>query len=140
MANLVSNAIKYSPNGGEIVLAVHVDADVAVLEVRDQGIGIPADSLPHIFERFHRARNATGRVSGSGIGLASTRQLVKQHRPIAIFLRDPAPNAGELLGKQGAITLLHVEPEGFFGLVELGQMHAFDVKRTIEAVGHSGDG
>jgi signal transduction histidine kinase len=49
-----------------------------VLSVRDEGIGIPADDLPRIFDRFHRSRNVR-RVSGTGIGLSSTLQIVEQH-------------------------------------------------------------
>jgi hypothetical protein len=56
----------------------------------------------------------------------------KRQRPVAIFLRGPAADAASLLGPQGAITLIHAEPEGLFGFVQLGQMHAFDIKRTIE--------
>ena len=47
--------------------------------VSDQGIGIPADDLPRIFERFHRAGNVAGQIQGTGIGLSSARQIVEQH-------------------------------------------------------------
>lgn len=84
--NLLDNAEKFSPEGGEIDVAVELERDAAamrpsraVLRVRDRGLGIPADDLPHIFERFHRAGNVTGRIPGSGIGLASARQIVEQH-------------------------------------------------------------
>ncbi len=80
--NLLSNAIKYSPMGGEIIVKLDYEAQEggwAILEVRDKGIGIPAPDLPHIFEWFHRAENATGRIKGTGIGLASARQIVEQH-------------------------------------------------------------
>ncbi len=80
--NLLSNAIKYSPRGGEIVLGVAqdgADSSWAIVTVRDQGIGIPASDLPYIFEWFRRAANVSGRISGTGIGLASVRQVVEQH-------------------------------------------------------------
>jgi signal transduction histidine kinase len=51
----------------------------AVLAVRDEGVGIPAADLPHIFERFRRGSNVLGRVEGTGIGLASARAIVEQH-------------------------------------------------------------
>jgi signal transduction histidine kinase len=51
----------------------------AVLTVRDQGVGIPAVDLPHIFQRFQRASNVVGRIRGTGVGLATARQLVEQH-------------------------------------------------------------
>jgi signal transduction histidine kinase len=80
--NLLSNAVKYSPGGEPITLRVRRTEDDggawAVLEVEDQGVGIPAADQPHVFERFHRARNV-GRVVGTGIGLAGARQIVEQH-------------------------------------------------------------
>ncbi len=81
--NLLSNAIKYSPAGGLIRVVVARQAvgerTMAVLSVADQGIGIPADELPRIFERFHRGRNVVGRFEGSGVGLSGARQIVAQH-------------------------------------------------------------
>jgi signal transduction histidine kinase len=76
--NLLSNAVKYSPGGGDIVVQLDLDQESAVLQVSDQGLGIPADDLPHIFERFRRARNAT-EIVGTGLGLSGARQLVEQH-------------------------------------------------------------
>jgi signal transduction histidine kinase len=79
LANLLSNAIKYSPAEGEITIVVGRDGPWAVLEVRDQGIGIPAQDLPNIFERFHRAENVAAKIPGTGIGLAAVREIVEQH-------------------------------------------------------------
>lgn len=53
--------------------------DYAVLSVRDSGLGIPAKDLPHIFEPFRRGENVAGKVSGTGIGLAAVRQIVREH-------------------------------------------------------------
>jgi signal transduction histidine kinase len=50
-----------------------------VVQVHDQGIGVPAADLPHIFERFHRATNVSGRLPGTGLGLPGAREVVKQH-------------------------------------------------------------
>ena len=77
--NLIGNAVKYSPRGGEIVLGIAGDGDRAVLTVRDQGIGIPEADLPRVFERFHRGANVARRTRGSGIGLSGARQIVEQH-------------------------------------------------------------
>ena len=83
LSNLLGNAIKYSPASGEITVQVtredDRDASWAVLVVRDTGLGIPAADLPHIFERYYRADNVRGRIQGTGIGLASVRQIVEQH-------------------------------------------------------------
>lgn len=80
--NLLSNAVKYSPEGGPIAVRLAKEEDEqrawAVLTVSDQGIGIPADEIDQIFERFHRARNV-GAASGTGIGLASVRSIVELH-------------------------------------------------------------
>jgi PAS domain S-box-containing protein len=81
--NLLSNAIKYSPNGGEIIVEVGEQAEDgehwAVLTVRDEGMGIPAEDLPHVFERFHRGSNVAGHIAGIGIGLSGVKQIVEQH-------------------------------------------------------------
>jgi signal transduction histidine kinase len=79
LENLLSNAIKYSPGGGEVTVRLAREADVAILSVRDQGIGIPAADLPHVFERFRRAANVLGRIEGTGIGLSATSQIVEEH-------------------------------------------------------------
>ncbi|MBV9280428.1 MAG: PAS domain S-box protein, partial [Chloroflexi bacterium] len=87
LANLLSNAVKYSPAGREIVLGIgHEEAPGgqpagrwAVVTVKDEGIGIPAADLPHVFEPFHRAENVVGKIAGTGVGLAATRLIVEQH-------------------------------------------------------------
>jgi signal transduction histidine kinase len=81
--NLLSNAIKFSPAGGEVVVSVAREADAAgewvILSVRDQGIGIPAEDLPHIFERFRRGTNVAGRIAGTGLGLAGACHILQLH-------------------------------------------------------------
>jgi signal transduction histidine kinase len=77
--NLLSNALKYSLGDAPIALAVAAEPGAARLTVRDTGIGIPAQDLPHIFDRFHRGANVRGMVSGTGIGLAGVKQIVEQH-------------------------------------------------------------
>ncbi|HEX6506522.1 MAG TPA: PAS domain-containing sensor histidine kinase, partial [Chloroflexota bacterium] len=83
ISNLLSNAIRYSPEGGEITISIQrlEEAGRSWVEiiVRDQGIGIPAKDLPHIFERFFRASNVVGQIAGVGIGLSGVRQIVEQH-------------------------------------------------------------
>ncbi len=82
LSNLMSNAIKYSPTGGEIEIGLRhtsTEHDEALIWVKDVGIGIPADAIPHIFERFHRASNLNRSVSGLGIGLYLAKELVIRH-------------------------------------------------------------
>jgi PAS domain S-box-containing protein len=83
LANLISNALKYSPGGGQVSVEVKQCEEEgmiwALVQVRDEGIGIPADDLPHIFERFHRGANVSGRIPGTGIGLAAAQEIVEQH-------------------------------------------------------------
>jgi len=78
VANLLNNAIKYSPGGGAIRVRLTRANDEAVLQIRDEGIGIPESDLPHIFDFGSRAGNV-GPISGSGIGLAGARRIVEQH-------------------------------------------------------------
>lgn len=79
LGNLLDNALKFSDADGEVVVGLTREGDDAVLQVRDYGIGIPAADLPRIFDRFYRGSNVTGRTHGTGIGLASARQIVEQH-------------------------------------------------------------
>jgi PAS domain S-box-containing protein len=78
-ANLLTNAKKYSPGGGEIVVAVSRTEQEALASVRDQGVGIPPDALPHVFDRFYRAPATAARARGLGLGLYITQQLVVAH-------------------------------------------------------------
>lgn len=79
MTNLLTNAAKYSPDHSTITVVVRHEPDETLVEVKDEGIGIPAAEIDHIFDRFFRAANAAGTNEGEGIGLASARQIVRQH-------------------------------------------------------------
>lgn len=79
-SNVISNAIKYTPFGGQINVQVRKESSNAVIEVCDSGIGIAPDDLPMVFERSYRARNTEeAHASGTGLGLAITRQIVEGH-------------------------------------------------------------
>ncbi len=80
LENLVENAVKYSPDESEVQIAVAQRDGEAFLDVTDTGIGIPADDLPQVFERFHRASNVDDRrFAGMGLGLFICKGIVEQH-------------------------------------------------------------
>jgi signal transduction histidine kinase len=82
LLNMVTNAIKYTPQGGTVTLKLTEDDDAVILSVRDTGIGIAPGDLPHIFERFWRAdpaRSRTGERPGVGLGLAITKWIAEAH-------------------------------------------------------------
>ena len=80
LTNLLSNAIKYSPAGGEVRVEVDASNHDITFSVSDQGIGVPADKLPHIFEKFERVDNRdTRQAGGTGIGLFLVKHLVQRH-------------------------------------------------------------
>jgi signal transduction histidine kinase len=81
MVNLLHNAVKFSPDGGEVSVTVGpVDADV-VVAIADHGVGIPRGAQPRIFERFYKVDRARvrGETGGTGLGLAIARHIVEQH-------------------------------------------------------------
>ncbi|MER3405827.1 MAG: PAS domain-containing sensor histidine kinase, partial [Chloroflexota bacterium] len=80
LENLLSNAIKYSPGGGTVWVTAAVQAGEAMISVRDEGIGIPADRQARLFERFYRAHAGTAHdYGGMGIGLHLSREIVVRH-------------------------------------------------------------
>jgi signal transduction histidine kinase len=81
LLNLVANAIQYTPTGGEVFLSLSKIANQGRLIVRDTGPGIPAEDLPHIFDRFYRAEKSRTRskASGFGLGLSIAKWIIEQH-------------------------------------------------------------
>ncbi len=81
LTNLVGNAIKFTPEGGEISVSVKsFEEDMVAISVKDSGIGIPADQLDKIFEKFHQVEDSLRRsITGTGLGLAITKGLVETH-------------------------------------------------------------
>ena len=78
--NLIGNAIKYTPQGGQIMLVAKTEKENIQVEVQDTGFGIPAADLPFIFDRFYRVRESgNSEVEGSGLGLAIVKSVVEQH-------------------------------------------------------------
>lgn len=80
VANLISNAVKYSPDGGTVRVSVEHQNGFAVVSVSDEGIGIPEEDLPRLFGRYHRCDTVHHReIKGTGLGLYITRALVEAH-------------------------------------------------------------
>ena len=80
VANLLGNAVKFTPSGGSVAVTLEPHREGARLEVRDTGVGIDASEIPHIFERFYRGSRANeARGSGSGLGLAIVKSIVDMH-------------------------------------------------------------
>jgi signal transduction histidine kinase len=79
LSNLISNAIKYSPSGGEITIRGQIHPQQVVICVSDQGPGIAAGDIPYIFDRFYRAQEASRTTKGAGLGLYLARAVVEAH-------------------------------------------------------------
>lgn len=77
--NLISNAIKYSPEGGTVTVGARQEGEQVVVFVRDEGIGIPQEDLDHLFERFFRGSNESQGIKGLGLGLYVTQRVVDAH-------------------------------------------------------------
>jgi len=105
--NLVSNAIKYTPNGGGVSITMTRAGDTATIAVSDTGIGIPNDERDQMFGRFFRTTNARiAGIEGTGLGLAITRGIVEAHGGTISF--DSVEGAGSTF----RITLPHAHPVG----------------------------
>jgi two-component system NtrC family sensor kinase len=77
--NLISNAIKYTPKGGEIIVRARAEGKQIIAQVIDNGPGIPSADQPYIFDKFYRASNIPGEIPGTGLGLAIVKSIVENH-------------------------------------------------------------
>ncbi|KUP09395.1 histidine kinase [Bacillus coahuilensis p1.1.43] len=78
--NIISNALKYSPDGGTVTFGVDIQEEFIVISIKDQGMGIPKDNLDKIFERFYRVDKARSRqMGGTGLGLAIAKEMIHTH-------------------------------------------------------------
>ena len=92
LLNLFSNAVKYSPKGGEILISGEARSEQLVVCVQDEGPGIAGNDIPHIFDRFYRADKAQRNTAGAGLGLYLTRAILEAHGG-SIWV-DPHPDTG----------------------------------------------
>jgi signal transduction histidine kinase len=80
VVNLISNAIKYTPDNGGINISLREDDGFLILQVHDSGIGISLEDQRHIFEKFYRVESdATAKISGTGLGLSIVKAIIKKH-------------------------------------------------------------
>ena len=100
ITNLVHNAIKFTPSGGEVTISTEASEDEVVIAVRDTGVGIPADALPRMFERFYKADRARA-GGGTGLGLAIAKHIVQAHGG-RIWAESPSVTPGTGAGGRGS--------------------------------------
>jgi two-component system phosphate regulon sensor histidine kinase PhoR len=94
LANLLSNAQKYSPEGGAIRVRATRQGEVACVSVADAGLGIPGDAMPRLFEKFFRIDNSDRRrIKGTGLGLAIVKEIVQAHGG-RVWAESDGPGAG----------------------------------------------
>lgn len=141
VANLMSNASKYSPNGGTIVVSAAAVDGMVEVSVRDEGLGIPADALSHLFHKFYRIDTADRRaIKGTGLGLAISRNIVEAHGG-KIGARSSGPGKGSVffftlpVGREQSQTgdVLVVEDDSGFAHLMQAELAARDLSSTWAA-------
>ncbi|ASJ55840.1 histidine kinase [Brevibacillus formosus] len=118
--NLISNAVKYSPHGGHVRVSCRQDGNRLLVEVQDEGLGIPSEAIPHLFTKFYRVDNSDRRaIGGTGLGLAIVREIVHMHHgevavtsesgkgstfTVTLPLAEHALSSGYLAGTEEAVS------------------------------------
>ena len=103
LANLLDNAVKYTPSGGRVEIAAHRDGANAVLTVTDTGIGIPAEELPHIWTRLYRGDKSRS-TRGLGLGLSLVKAIVEAHHGRVEVQSEPGAGARFILRLPSAVA------------------------------------
>jgi PAS domain S-box-containing protein len=152
LAKFVSNARKYSPNGGAIVIGAAIEGDMVEVYVQDHGLGIPRDALPRIFRRFYRVDNPDRRlIKGTGLGLSISKRIVESHGG-KITARSAGLGKGSLFlftvpiareRSQSGDVLLVEDDAGFAHLLEaelvsrgLSAVWAADAETAVHLIEH----
>ena len=105
IVNLLDNAIKYTPSGGRVRLSVRREEGYAVLDVSDDGVGIPAEALPHVFKRFYRVDDSRSRQQGgAGLGLAIAQSVATSHGTTVQAKSRPGGGLDVLVVMPGRVT------------------------------------
>ncbi len=105
LANLVTNAVQYTPKGGIVRILLDRDEDHAVIQVQDSGIGIPVEEQPQIFDRFYRVNRDRSRHSGgSGLGLAIAQAIAQSHHG-SIQVKSPSDPQASTPGSTFTVLL-----------------------------------
>jgi signal transduction histidine kinase len=79
LSNYLSNAVKYAPDSDSVIVHSTVDENFLTIEVRDNGIGIPQQKIPYVFDKFFRVQDASARFQGLGLGLHICKEIIAQH-------------------------------------------------------------
>jgi len=122
ISNLLANAVKFSPEGSTVTLSAHDEPEALVIEVLDQGIGIPPQDQQHLFEDFFRGSNVED-VGGSGLGLSIAKKIVDAHAG-KITLESPCPGAAGGTRVEVRIPRTLGLPRGRAGVQQAGQLGA----------------
>ena len=115
LANLLTNAVKSSPPGSEVLVRVRRGAGEAQLAVVDQGTGIPAGAPPRLFDRFYRVAATAGRARGPGLGLDVSRRVVEAHGgriAVASEVAGAAPSPSPCRSRGPSPRLSQIRPRG----------------------------
>jgi signal transduction histidine kinase len=107
--NLLDNAVRYAGTGATLTLRVAREGDAVVLTAADDGVGVAEEDIPRLFERFFRASNAKGRVSGMGLGLFIAREIVVRHG--GSMWVESEEGHGSLFGVALPLAEDHEQPE-----------------------------
>jgi signal transduction histidine kinase len=90
IVNLLSNAVKYTPEGGAVTIQTEVDsnADIAVVKVTDNGVGIPTEDIEHVFDKFYRVKSNEKHAKGTGLGLNLVKQIIERVHDGKVFVES----------------------------------------------------